>query len=493
MVVRMLLLWLRWLYTMVIRTAFYLFWALFPPAKPMPPITDSALLQSSHTLALWIRQRKRTSESIVSAFVSRSKAVNSILNAVVDEHYDEALQEAREVDQKLDLYSEEERANLEYSQPLLGVPFTVKEIIAVKGMSHTGGLLSRRGIKATYDAELVKMLREAGGIPLAVTNIPELSLWWESYNLLFGRTNNPYSASRTPGGSSGGEAALLSSCGTPVSIGTDLGGSIRFPSFCCGVFGHKPSCDWVSKKNMHIYPEKLLNSRASVAGPLARHSRDLAFIMEIIAPVHARGLSAKVEATSLSSLKIWWAEDVGSPLISPTTSELRNILHKAVHHLHATYSIPTAKYEANLLKEWLLWACGQRRHTFPILLFATFQKFTPENPSDVTSPYYWKTVQKSFMDILGSDGVLIMPTAPELYYHGQSCVTIYDACIASLFNGIEFPATAVPLGLSNDGLPLGVQVVTTPGNDHLSLAVARALEEKFGGWVSPSPIKVASS
>ncbi|XP_045103893.1 fatty-acid amide hydrolase 2-A-like isoform X2 [Portunus trituberculatus] len=235
------------LYLWVVRCVFRLLWALGGPTKLLlPPIDDPALMQSARTLALWIRQRKRSAVSVMEAFQRRIEAVNPIINAVVDERFKAALQEAREVDQRLDACTQEELEEIGRTQPLLGVPFTSKETIMVKGLSNAVGLVCRQGVKASRDAEVVGRLREAGAIPMAVTNVPELAVWVESYNLLNGRTVNPYDVSRTPGGSSGGEGALLTSCGTPLSVGTDLGGSIRIPAFLCGTFGHKPTSGWVS-------------------------------------------------------------------------------------------------------------------------------------------------------------------------------------------------------------------------------------------------------
>ena len=142
----------------------------------------------------------------------------------------------RPADRKLALRS----AGFDELPPLLGVPFTVKESIALEGMPNTAGVVARREYRASRTATAVKRLVDAGAIPLGVTNTSELTLWIESENRLYGRTNNPYDWSRTAGGSSGGEGAAVGSGGSAFGIGGDIGGSIRIPALFCGVFGHKP-------------------------------------------------------------------------------------------------------------------------------------------------------------------------------------------------------------------------------------------------------------
>ncbi|XP_063866172.1 fatty-acid amide hydrolase 2-A-like isoform X2 [Scylla paramamosain] len=510
------------LYLAVVRCVFRLLWVAWGPTKLLlPPIDDPALVQSARTLALWIRQRKRSTVSIIEAFRRRIEAVNPIINAVVDERFEAALREAREVDRRLDACTQEEREEIGRIQPLLGVPFTAKESVMVKGLSNAGGLVNRQGMKASRDAEVVGRLREAGAIPVAVTNVPELAIWVESYNLLNGRTVNPYDVSRTPGGSSGGEGALLTSCGTPLSVGTDIGGSIRIPAFLCGTFGHKPTSGWVSLDGTRPFRYVNENRKISVAGPLCRSVGDLVVFLESVAP-RAAGLAANVTNTDIGSLNIWWMDGMESPWCRPTEPSLREALHDACRYLHQSFGATLRQFQwpldmsrtaevwlskknnedkdepplvsdmknregsINLVEEWLRWMCGRGRHIFPTLVLASGE--TRPLKSDRLS---WKNIQTSFLDKLGQNGVLVVPVLPLVApFHGELLYFWKDVNLALIFNVTEMPSTSVPLGLTKDGLPLGLQVVTTPGNDHLSLAVAAALEDKFGGWVSPSPVTV---
>lgn len=511
------------LYLALVRCVFRLPWAAAGPTKMLlPPIEDPALVQSARTLALWIRQRKRSAASIMEAFRRRVEAVNPIINAVVDDRFEAALREAREVDRRLDACTQEEREEIGRVQPLLGVPFTAKETVMVDGLSNTAGLLSRQGVKAPRDSEVVSRLRKAGAIPMAVTNVPELAMWLETYNVLHGRTVNPYDVSRTSGGSSGGEAALLTSCGTPLSVGTDIGGSIRFPASCCGTFGHKPTSGWVPLSDTRPF-QRNDDAKICVTGPLGRSVGDLVMFLESVAP-EAAGLAAKVANTDVGSIKIWWTDEMQSPWCRPTEPSLSDALRAACKHLHHSFGATTCQFQwpcdmarafqvwackrqedgkgegslitdmtnrkgpANLPEEWLRWMCGRGRHTFPILLVASV---TRPRKSDQSDHINLKKIQSDFLDKLGQNGVLVVPVFPRVApYHGEMIWFWKDGGYLIIFNAMEMPSTAVPLGLTKDGLPIGLQVVATPGNDHLCLAVAAALEEKFGGWVSPSPINV---
>lgn len=121
---------------------------------------------------------------------------------------------------------------------------------SLKGLSFSFGLNSRRGVKATEDADIVAKCKNAGAILLCATNVPELNLWTETRNNIYGMTVNPYNTSRIVGGSSGGEASIVSACGSPIGLGTDIGGSCRMPAFYCGIFSHKPTTGLISTKGM---------------------------------------------------------------------------------------------------------------------------------------------------------------------------------------------------------------------------------------------------
>lgn len=179
------------------------------PSMILPPVKDQLVLYSCVTIVNKIKTKEISCRHVVECFIKRIEEVNSILNAVVDTRFDKALAEADEYDKLIELADTEEKINLIFdSKPLFGIPFTSKESTGAKGMAWTFGLLSRTGIKSNEDAEIVKSLKTAGAILLGVTNIPEVNLWYETRNKVYGQTNNPYNTNYSAGGSSGGEVCL---------------------------------------------------------------------------------------------------------------------------------------------------------------------------------------------------------------------------------------------------------------------------------------------
>src|SRR4029453_19321103 len=188
---------------------------------------------SVNWLAKAILTKTVSSEEVVRAFLSRIEAVNPKINAVVQLRAQEAIEEARAADKLLQTSKD--------VGPLHGVPFTVKDSFDTAGIVSTGGLKGRSSFVPATDATAVARLRSAGAILLGKTNTPELTLAFETNNLVYGRTNNPFDLERTSGGSSGGAAAILSVSGSPLELGSDTGGSIRLPSHYCGIAGLKPT------------------------------------------------------------------------------------------------------------------------------------------------------------------------------------------------------------------------------------------------------------
>ncbi|XP_069939006.1 fatty-acid amide hydrolase 2-A isoform X2 [Cherax quadricarinatus] len=315
----------------------------------LPPITNLILLESATALATKIRNKKLTSEEVVKSFIARIKEINPILNCVVDSRFDEALEEAKTVDKLIQSNSMDEKT-LEETKPFLGVPFTTKDCFAVKGLRQTAGLWCRKNMIAEEDADSVRIMREAGAIPLCVTNVSELCMWWESSNTIYGRTNNPYHTCRIVGGSSGGEGCIQSACGSPFGIGSDIGGSIRMPAFFNGIFGHKPTYGIVS----NLGQEPKASGEAMnflVTGPMCRYVKDLTPLLKILAAsnVHMLKLDQKVDVQNLRYFYI--EDDGGSPLVTPVHSELRVAQKKIVTHLEKAYGIKAKKITLTKLKE----------------------------------------------------------------------------------------------------------------------------------------------
>ncbi|XP_071041201.1 fatty-acid amide hydrolase 2-A, partial [Parasteatoda tepidariorum] len=247
----------------------------------LPPINNLLLLSSATSLASKIRKKKLKSVDLLNVYISRVKDVNPHLNAAVNYRFERALEEAQRVDELIasNFKTEEE---LERETPFLGIPISVKELIAVEGMPLSAGLVSRKNVMSPINAQTVQLMKSAGAIPFVTTNVSELGMWYESYNKVYGRTNNPYDSNRTCGGSSRGEGALIGAGASVAGIGSDIGGSIRIPAFFNGVFGHKPTPEVVS--NYGTYPpsgEREFVPYLSM-GPLCRYATDLIPLMKVL-------------------------------------------------------------------------------------------------------------------------------------------------------------------------------------------------------------------
>ena len=227
-------------------------------------------------LAREIASGRLSARDAVLAHVGRIEEVNPSLNAVVFRRFDEALAEAAAADER--------QARGEALGPLHGVPISIKDSIFVAGTPSTAGLPSRARHRADADSPLVARLRRAGAIVLAKTNVPQMLLYIESDNPLFGRSNNPWSLDRSPGGSSGGEGALVAAGGSTLGLGTDLGGSIRIPAHVNGIHGLKATSLRLTLAGTFdalLAPGQ--EAMVPAPGPLARHVRDLALAMDLLA------------------------------------------------------------------------------------------------------------------------------------------------------------------------------------------------------------------
>jgi amidase len=229
---------------------------------------------SAAKVARAIGTKQASAEEVVNACLERIAAVNPRLNAVVQVAADSARAQARTADVAL--------ARGEIRGPLHGVPVTIKDNLDVAGIICTGGTKGRASTVPAQDATIVARLRRAGAIVLGKTNLPEFAYAFESDNLVYGRTNNPYDLSRTPGGSSGGEAAIIAAGGSPLGIGNDAGGSIRLPSHFCGIAGIKPTTGRVPATGYFV-PNGGVISPLWQNGPMSRYVEDLALTLPIIA------------------------------------------------------------------------------------------------------------------------------------------------------------------------------------------------------------------
>ena len=277
---------------------------------------------------------------------------------MVDQRFAEAVLEAIEIDKRVQhehFGNDPLIPNLSiHDQPLLGIPFSCKDSISVEGMAFDSGLKSRKGVKAHTNSKVIQMLRQSGAIPLVMTNVPEITMYWNTFNKIYGQTNNPYDLSRIPGGSSGGEGALISSAGSLIGVGSDIGGSIRIPSFCCGIFGHKPTSGLVPTDNLFpvTSPEKV---PFQCVGPMTRYATDLLPMFRAMVEPNAHKLKNN-QTIDLSKVKIYFMLESGNPFETPVSPSIKRSITKIVDYMTQKYGNHSQSVNLQQLKEgFLIW------------------------------------------------------------------------------------------------------------------------------------------
>ncbi|XP_048524301.1 fatty-acid amide hydrolase 2 isoform X2 [Dendroctonus ponderosae] len=494
---------------------------MFQTRSKCSPVTDPILRIPAVDLARKIRRKELSAEEVLKAYISRINEVNPMLNAIVESRFEEALEDARQVDAKVSANNFlEDEAAIEQDYPLLGVPITIKGSLAVKGLKHTGGSVIRKDHKAELDADVVSLVRKAGAIPLLVSNTPELCMSLETTNKLIGTTKNPHDTTRTCGGSSGGEASLLAAGASVIGIGSDVAGSLRLPAHYCGIWGHKPTPGTVSSTghypSCNQYEEW---TRAFTVGPMVRYATDLKTFLRVIAKpeqVEKLDLDGKVD---LKKIKIYYSEHEDYYWRTPN-QHCRNAVNKVVDHLrnvcgsepqkidaHFSQNVPDLSaidllsiegiedcFDGNgngALTELMKYATFRSQHTFMLIMCGVLRKTlinSPQKSRDKVKNIVNK-VRKAFDSMLGEDDILIVPSFPtEAQKHGDVLRSIICIGYLSIFNLLGYPVTNCPVGVTSDGLPVGVQIVSRPYGDKITLTLAEELEASFGGWIEPSDI-----
>jgi amidase len=461
---------------------------------------------SATAMAEQVRQKKISPVDLVNAHLAQIGKLHPTLNAFVELDVDGAREQARR--------AEAFAARGHALGPLHGVPISIKSSVGVAGMLCETGTRLRAGLKATEDAKLVKRLRAAGAIILGVTNTPEFLMAWETDNLLHGRTNNPFDLTRTPGGSSGGEAAAIASGCSAGGVGSDGGGSIRVPAHFSGICGLKPTPGRIPSTGhfpVSVGPFALLG----VVGPMARTVADLQALFAVMAgPDDGDTSSAPVPLRTitredLKKTRIGYFEDDGR---TPVTPEIRAAVRQTADALtRAGFDVrpfrPKGLERARQLwwkffgtsgamllgpmtrgkeedlsptfREYMGWATADRPHTGQSLLDTWVQR---------------DEVRVHFMEQTHDTPILLCPPAAiPAFRHGErewsidgKTVHYLDAwSYAEWFNLIGNPGAVVPVSQTTEGLPIGVQIVGRPWEEELVLAVAAEVEKECGGWRRP--------
>jgi len=462
------------------------------------------------SMAEQVRKRKISPVELVEAHLAQIEKLNPRLNAFVQVDAERALRSARDAENAI----MRKKTRVKTLGPLHGVPISIKSSISVAGLRCEAGTRLRAGFIARQDAPLVARLKNAGAIILGVTNTPELLMAWETDNLLYGRTNSPWDLERTPGGSSGGEAAAIAAGMSAGGVGSDGGGSIRVPAHFSGICGLKPTPGRIPATGhfpVSAGPFALLG----VLGPMARTVADLKVLFEVMqgpdvgdtcsAPVPVRWPNAK----EVRNLRVGYFEDDGR---TPVTGETRAAVHTAASALRDTgFQVerfrPEGLEEARqlwwkffvvaggmllqpmfkgreadlspILKQFLDWSSVQRPHTGRTLLDAWIRR---------------DAARTQLFSQMEHHPILLCPAAAiPAFRHGErswliegKTVDYLDAwSYTEFFNLLGNPAAVVPVGSSSQGFPIGVQIVGRPWEEEQVLSVASALEKQCGAWKIP--------
>jgi len=463
-----------------------------PLSSPSPMNPEDIRNLPLRALAASLGRGEISSEAVVRAFLDRIEAVNPRLNAVVQLRAEGALEEARAAD----------RVPAEKRGALHGVPMTIKDSLDTAGLVTTGGTKGRAAFIPAEDATVVRRVRAAGAIVLGKTNTPDLTLSYETSNLVYGRTNNPFDVSRTSGGSSGGAAAIVAAGGSPVEIGSDTGGSIRLPAHCCGIAGIKPTAGRVPRTG-HIINYEGVSQFLTHIGPLARHVDDLALVLGIIAGPD--GVDPHVvpvplgdpSTVRLAGLRVGYYSRL-PPLDS--TAETAAAVGSAVDGLRRAgcAPVPIAIPDAERIYETyvaMLFGDGgaavlralDRWGSAESTLRARVAGMKTLSSAELTARYEWLDGWRSRMLALlaGLDAIVgpVSP-APAVPHDTFDRAT---AAYTQVFNLTGWPSTAVRAGTSPEGLPIGVQVVAHPWREDVSLAVAGEIERALAPRL-PGPV-----
>lgn len=443
-------------------------------------LTLSALEQ-----AALVRKRETSSLELVEAHLEHIARINPTLHAATEILRDQSRAAAREAD------------NTPPAGIFHGVPFSIKDSIELSGTICTAGTLGRKNAQpSTEDAVLVQRLRAAGAIPIAKTNLPDLLFAFESDNLIFGRTNNPYDLACTAGGSSGGEAALIAACGSPMGLGSDAAGSVRLPAAFCGIAGIKPTSGRLNRTG-HIPPASGWIEMLWQIGPMARSVNDLVAMMTVL----TEGESVPFAAAKPAELRV--------AFYSTPHPEIDRAIRRAARSLEQqgcaiTESRPAALDAAYDLEMKLLGADGGdsiwqylndigSNEVHP-LLRAWLEKLEPYRTDLAGFQRDWaeldayRAAMSSF--IANYDAVLCpVYTQPALAHRTSTENENFRGFHHTMaFNVTGWPAAVVRCGTSSTGLPIAVQIAAKPFREDIALAIAQRLEDALGGWQPPPDV-----
>jgi len=456
--------------------------------------TDPTLWSASEQAAA-IRQGRLGSEELLDLFLARIAAVDTQVNAVCTLAVEPARERCRAADAAT--------ARGESWGPLHGLPLTIKDAIATADIRSTGGATVLSDHVPTTDAPAVAALKAAGAIVFGKTNLPEWSGDWQSFNEMFGTTNNPWALTHTPGGSSGGAAAAVACGMTSFELGTDIGGSVRVPSAFCGVWGHKPSFGIIPTLGYLDEPGGGgTESDVNIFGPIARSAADLRLLVDVLAqPTQERSTAWSLHlpeptVTSLQGLRVaaWFDE----PELE-IDSQMSTVLHEAAAAVENSGSVVdrTARPDIDARTAWrngarlIGAAVSVSDESAPL----THHQWLHMNRERARARVAWAEFFTDF-DVLLCP-ITIVTAFPHLQeglwsnrritVNGRERSYVEIEGWPALIGSAYLPSTSVPVGRTVAGLPVGMQVVAPFLQDRTALQVGEWIGHLVGGY-QPPPI-----
>lgn len=447
-------------------------------------------------IAAAVKSKQITSVALVQAFLDRIESVNGDLNGLINSNAENALKYAAKADADL--------ANGDDHGPLHGIPMTIKDSLNTKDMVTTWGTTGRKTFLPGRDATAVGRLRDAGAILLGKTNTPEFTLSFQTDNLLFGPSKNPFDLTRTPGGSSGGAAALIAAGASLFDVGTDTGGSIRLPSHFCGITGIKPTTGRVPCTG-NALPSSGLIARLSQPGPMGRCVEDLELLLRIMSgpdyvdpnaiPVPL-GRSTDID---IAQLRIAFHTDNGiktpEPAIISAVKDVVDLIQQSGHTV--TEARPSGIEMTSLILgrvfsadggemvDALLEDCRTTETSPPIAAMIAAGSIPMDQQEFARVIDLWDNFRSSMLSFFNDFDVLLCPV------NGRTAIPLGEEedmghyTYTSAFNLTGWPAAVVRAGTDASGLPIGIQVVAAPFREDHCLAVAAWLEAKLGEFPHP--------
>jgi amidase len=479
--------------------------------------------QSATELTAAIRDRRIGSAELLEMYIERYERFNPRINAIIATDFENARIRAKQADAALD--------KGENWGPLHGLPMTIKDSMEVKGMPCTWGYPLLKDFRPERNAAAVQPLIDAGAVIFGKTNLPLFAMDFQSFNEVYGQTNNPWDLTRTPGGSSGGAAAALAAGLTGLEIGSDIGGSIRSPAHYCGVYGHKATYGVISLYGQAPVPgafpgEYSTEVDIAVPGPLARSAADLDLVMDLV--VHAplpqrKAISIRIPSPRKETLKAYriglWLDDPAFLVDSSVGDCLQRAadrlakagalvedkrpdidfmdchrIYTDLLNLATAVSVPPAQFEE--MKKAAAAFSAEDRSNYAMTIrgiIKTHREWQELNYQRTMMRQKWADYFKEF------DVLLCPVTRVAAFPHDHKEIikrvlpinNKEETCLDALLpwvglTGVSYlPATVAPVGFTAEGLPVGIQIVGPYLEDRTPIHVAGLMEGVTGGFTPP--------